>query len=147
MRTEHVDAETGVFFLNKEFGRGTDPKFKVNAYVCIYESGGDVNFPLKVPPQFTKSDVLQIFGRGTRDQSQGKGSFYMIGDPTGGKDGWSVVKARTSTQTDSGGINVKMFFDALTKMDLKKFLNLDFNVQAFERGNWQLEPAEFKVKY
>jgi hypothetical protein len=81
--------EKGVFFIMKEFGRGLDPKLKKDAFVCIYEGVCDLEFKDRVEPQFTESEVLQIFGRGSRQQSQGKGCFYMIGDPTGGLDGWN----------------------------------------------------------
>ena len=43
MRTEYRSLEEGVFFINKELGRGLDPKFKVDAYVCAIESGGDLD--------------------------------------------------------------------------------------------------------
>jgi|TARA_B110000495_G_C22801306_1_gene468096 hypothetical protein len=43
MRTEYRSLEEGVFFINKELGRGLDAKFKVDAYVCAIESGGDLD--------------------------------------------------------------------------------------------------------
>ena len=43
MRTEYSSLEEGVFFINKELGRGLDAKFKVDAYVCAIESGGDMD--------------------------------------------------------------------------------------------------------
>jgi hypothetical protein len=81
--------DTGVFFIMKEFGRGLDAKLKKDAFVCIYEGVCDLEFKDRVEPKLTESDVLQYFGRGSRQQSQGKGCFYMIGDPTGGLDGWN----------------------------------------------------------
>jgi hypothetical protein len=91
MRTEYKKLETGVFFIKKEFGRGLDAKFKVDAYVCAIESGGDLDSVIRVESNFTESDVLQYFGRSSRSQGQAKGCFYMIGDGTGNIDGWDII--------------------------------------------------------
>ena len=50
MRTKYQTLEMGVFFINKSFGRGLDAKLKKDAYVCIYEAGGDIDFVNKVKP-------------------------------------------------------------------------------------------------
>ena len=41
-------------------------KLKKDAFVCIYEGGGDLDFANRVQPQFTESDVLQMMGRSSR---------------------------------------------------------------------------------
>lgn len=69
MRTKYQNLDMGVFFIQKEFGRGLDPKLKTDAFVCIYEGVCDLEFKDRVEPQFTESDVLQIFGRSSRQQS------------------------------------------------------------------------------
>ena len=56
----------GVFFISKLFGRVLDPKLKKDAFVCIYEGICDLEYKDRVEPQFTESDVLQIFGRSSR---------------------------------------------------------------------------------
>lgn len=66
MRTEYTSLEVGVFFIEKELGRGLDPKFKVDGYVCVIESGGDLDSPIKVESTFSESEVLQYMGRGSR---------------------------------------------------------------------------------
>ena len=66
MRTEYRSLETGVFFIKRELGRGLDPKFKVDAYVCPIESGGDLDDANRVESDFTESDILQFMGRGSR---------------------------------------------------------------------------------
>lgn len=66
MRTEYQTLDMGVFFINKLFGRGLDAKLKKDAFVCIYEAGGDLDFANRVEPQFTESDVLQTMGRSSR---------------------------------------------------------------------------------
>jgi hypothetical protein len=66
MRTEYRSFETGVFFIKRELGRGLDPKFKVDAYVCVIESGGDIDEVNRVESDFTESDILQYMGRGSR---------------------------------------------------------------------------------
>ena len=58
MRTEYRSLESGVFFIMKELGRGLDAKFKVDAYVCVVESGGDLDSRFRVDSDFTESDVL-----------------------------------------------------------------------------------------
>ena len=58
MRTEYRSLETGVFFINAELGRGLDAKFKVDAYVCVIESGGDLDNMFRVDSDFTESDIL-----------------------------------------------------------------------------------------
>ena len=71
MRTKFQNLDMGVFFIQKEFGRGLDPKLKIDAFVCIYEGVCDLEFKDRVEPQFTESEVHQIFGRSSRQQSQG----------------------------------------------------------------------------
>ena len=66
MRTKYQNLDMGVFFINKLFGRGLDSKLKKDAFVCIYEGVCDLEFKDKVEPQFTESDVLQLFGRSSR---------------------------------------------------------------------------------
>ena len=66
MRTEYRSLESGVFFIMKELGRGLDAKFKVDAFVCVIESGGDLDDLFRVVSNFTESDVYQFMGRGSR---------------------------------------------------------------------------------
>ena len=42
MRTKFQNLDMGVFFIQKEFGRGLDPKLKTDAFVCIYEGVCDL---------------------------------------------------------------------------------------------------------
>ena len=147
MRTEYRTLETGVFFIKKEFGRGLDAKLKKDAFVCIYEAGGDLDFVNRVQTQFTESIVLQMMGRSSRSQSQGQGCFYMIGDPTGGVDGWHTIKARSVTRNDDGGKVLKMIFDILKKVDVNDFLSNSSTVEAFSECNWQMNPLDFQKKH
>ena len=71
MRTKYQTMDQGVWFIPPEFGRGLDAKLKKDAFVCIYEGGGDLNSMYRVEPKFTESDVLQIMGRSSRTQKQG----------------------------------------------------------------------------
>ena len=66
MRMKYQNLDMGVFFINKLFGRGLDPKLKKDAFVCIYEGICDLEYKDRVEPQFMESDVLQIFGRSSR---------------------------------------------------------------------------------
>ena len=50
MRTKYQTLEMGVFFIDKAFGRGFDAKLKKDAYVCIYEAGGDIDSVYKIKP-------------------------------------------------------------------------------------------------
>ena len=122
MRTKYQNLDMGVFFINKLFGRGLDSKLKKDAFVCIYEGVCDLEFKDRVEPQFTESDVLQLFGRSSRQQSQGKGCFYMIGDPTGGLDGWNEIKSRSVARNDDGGKVLKLIYDKLKQVDVQQFL-------------------------
>ena len=123
MRTKYQNLDSGVFFINKLFGRGLDPKLKKDAFVCVYEGVCDLEYKDRVEPHFTESDILQIFGRSSRQQDQGKGCFYMIGDPTGGVDGWNQIKSRSVSRTDDGGKVLKLIYDKLKKVDMKQFLS------------------------
>jgi hypothetical protein len=147
MRTEYKSLEAGVFFIKKELGRGLDPKFKADAYVCAIESGGDLDDLNRVESDFTESDVLQFMGRSSRSQGQAKGCFYMIGDSTGNIDGWDIIKARTTVRKDDGGKTLKMFFDALKTMNLKEFLGIELHWSTVNRENWRKNPTEWIRDY
>ena len=147
MRTEYRSLESGVFFIMKELGRGLDAKFKVDAYVCVIESGGDLDNMFRVESDFTESDVLQFMGRGSRSQGQAKGCFYMIADGTGNIDGFDIVKSRVTTQVEDGGKTLKMFFDALKTMDLRSFLDVETNWSSVNRENWRMNPTEWTKQY
>ena len=147
MRTEYRSLESGVFFIMKELGRGLDAKFKVDAFVCVIESGGDLDDRFRVDSEFTESDVLQFMGRGSRSQGQAKGCFYMIGDGTGNIDGWDIVKARPTTQVDDGGKTLKIFFDALKTMDLRSFLDVEMHCDSVNREHWRMNPNDWTQQY
>ena len=147
MRTKYQNLDMGVFFIFKLFGRGLDPKLKKDAFVCIYEGACDLEYKDRVEAQFTVSDVLQIFGRSSRQQDQGKGSFYMIGDPTGGVDGWNQIKARSASRTDDGGKVLRLIYDKLKKVDVKQFLSSPSTVEAISDCNWQMNPVECEKKF
>ena len=137
----------GVFFIDKLHGRGLDPKLKKDGFVCVYEGACDLEYKDRVEPQFTVSDDLQIFDRSSRQQDQGKGCFYMIGDPTGGVDGWNQIKSRTVNRTDDGGKVLRLIYDKLKKVDVKKFLSSPSTVEAISDCNWQMNPVEFEKKF
>ena len=71
----------------------------------------------------------------------------MIGDPTGDIDGWNKIKARSVTRSDDGGKVLKMIFDTLKKVDVKKFLSNPSTVEAISWCNWQMNPLDFEKKY
>ena len=46
----------------------------------------------------------------------------MIGDPTGGLDGWNEIKSRSVARNDDGGKVLKLIYDKLKQVDVKQFL-------------------------
>ena len=83
-------------------------------------------------------------GRSSRSQGQGKGSFYLIGDKANILDGWEAIKARSSSQTNDGGLNLMRMFDLLPKVDISLQWSLDFNRAAYEDGAWQKDTTTWK---
>ena len=71
----------------------------------------------------------------------------MIGDPTGGVDGWNQIKSRTVNRTDDGGKVLRLIYDKLKKVDVKKFLSSPSTVEAISDCNWQMNPVEFEKKF
>ena len=71
----------------------------------------------------------------------------MIGNPTGDIDGWNKIKSRSVTRSDDGGKVLKMIFDTLKKVDVKKFLSNPSIVEAISGCNWQMNPVDFEKKY
>ena len=71
----------------------------------------------------------------------------MIGNPTGDIDGWNKIKSRSVTRSDDGGKVLKMIFDTLKKVDVKKFLSNPSTVEAISWCNWQMNPTDFAKKY
>ena len=65
----------------------------------------------------------------------------MIGDPTGGVDGWNQIKARSVSRTDDGGKVLRLIYDKLKKVDVKQFLSSPSTVEAISDFNWQMNPV------
>ena len=42
----------------------------------------------------------------------------MIGDPTGGVDGWNEIKSRSVFRNDDGGKVLKLIYDKLKQVDV-----------------------------
>ena len=101
LRTQYLSADKGVFFFDRQLCRGADPKFKVDSHVCIFEDTVQFeNKGQKRPNEFKESEVLQIMGRSSRSQGQGKGTFYMIGNPIANPNAMSTIKGLSSLQDD-----------------------------------------------
>ena len=67
----------------------------------------------------------------------------MIGDPTGGLDGWNAIKSRSVARNDDGGKVLKLIYNKLKEVDVKQFLALQSNVEAISSCNWQINPVDF----
>ena len=92
LRTQYLSVSNGCFFFDRNLCRGADPKFKVDSFVCIFEDTYKFDNRGKTRAnEFKESDVLQYMGRSSRSQGQGKGSFYMIGNPLQNPNGWATI--------------------------------------------------------
>ena len=67
-----------------------------------------------------------------------------MGNSIGDVDGWTKVKARTALKTDDGGKNLRQLFEVSKKIN---FALVTCFCSAFEKTNWQIDPASFKEKH
>ena len=124
MRTTYRMADCGIFIVEKVYCRGLDVKLKVDAHCLVFGNGSDIK----------ESDVLQMMGRGSRAQGQGKGTFYMMGDPLSCSDGWRMVKSNSERQVDDGGKNLLVLFKVSKTFSLKNKADV---INAYNKDNWQ----------
>ena len=85
-----------------------------------------------------------MMGRGSRAQGQGKGTFYMMGDPLSCSDGWRMVKGNSERQVDDGGKNLLVLFKASKTFSLKNKADV---ITAYSNGNWQCLQYIFEANH
>ena len=99
-RLEYNSNTTGVFILQRKFGRGYDLKLGTEATVLILANENSIS----------QIEAIQMVGRGCRSQGQGKGILFLKGDPHAKKDAWEYLKVRNEGHRDSGGANLRFLF-------------------------------------